>query len=57
LLKHGIIVVVTFHIHDGVTAVFLGSGSSSPFPHRTGQALPGIQKLISSPTALQFTSV
>ena len=57
LLKHGIIVIVTFHLHDEVTAVFLGSGRFFALSAQNGQTLPGVQKLISFPTALQFTSV
>lgn len=44
LLKHGIIVIVTFHLHDEVTAVFLRSGSFFALSAQNGTGLTGCTK-------------
>jgi hypothetical protein len=54
LLKHGIIVIATFHLHDEVTAVFLGSGRFFALSAQNGAGLTGCTKanLFSHPAAI-----
>jgi hypothetical protein len=44
LRKHGIAIIVTFHLHDEMTAVFLGSGRFFALSAQSGAGLTGCTK-------------